>query len=600
MARCWMTRYRAVLAMTTSVALLLAGCSEDAPPPAAAPPGNSAAPAVVEAPEVAVSALPATVPPIDDPKARLTALEEVEEYSEAVANNFVEWGDKIRLRDFHGAKDLFTADFIGHDLAKPGTPTPKSLPLGITKTTWEVKAPTVVNRSGFMESWRELVAPFGTIEFFFVKVRGAEFSDATPVDGALTVRINIVGRMSGGGRRGIEEFGRAHIKKVAGKWQIDRWTVTSLMEIERPESLFTEVARSAGIAHRGPQFGKDGNKSFFWNGAAVADFDQDGLWDIFVPSQNENFLYKNQGDGTFKDVATALGVAQPPAGTGAAFFDYDNDNDLDLLVAHSGWKEGADTIGRTTQLYRNDGGKFANVSAAAGFTELLQGFSPCAADADNDGDLDLFIPGYQKGSFAGPNSWYDASNGSKNAFYVNNGNGTFSEKSAEIGFAANRWTYAAAWHDYDEDGDQDLFVANDYGVKEFWRNDGELKFTNIADEVGVTDVGNGMGCCFGDYDSDGDIDLYASNMSSSAGNRILSRLVKGDSSDLREKTLKKLAGGNTLFNFGDGKFTTVSSKFGGIGAAWAWAPQFLDLDLDGDLDLACVNGFISGNSLKDT
>ena len=270
------------------------------------------------------------------------------------------------------------------------------------------------------------------------------------------------------------------------------------------------------------------------------------------------------------------------------------------MVAQSGWKEGAETVGRPTQLYRNDGGKFVNVSAAAGFTELLQGFSPCAADADNDGDLDVFIPGYQKGSFAGPNSWFAADNGSKNALYVNNGNGTFSEKSAEVGFPANRWTYAAAWHDFDEDGDQDLFVANDYGVKELWRNDGALKFTNIAEAAGVVDVGNGMGCCFGDYDADGDIDLYASNMSSSAGNRILSRLVKSDTNDQREKTLKKLAAGNTLFQFQDGKFAPVASKFGGIGASWAWAPQFLDLDLDGDLDLAVANGFISGNSLKDT
>ncbi len=581
------------------IALLLAACGEEAPPPAESATPPAASP--FAASEVPAAELPKTLPAIDDPARGLTALEEVEDYSEDVANTFVEWGDKIRLRDYAAAAELFTADFVGHDLARPGTPQKKEFPLGITKTSWDTKAGLrVVNRTGFLESWREFMAPLGTVEFFFVKVRGAEFSDASPVEGALTVRINAVGKRSGGGRIGREEFGRAHIKKVAGRWQVDRWTVTSLVDIERPGTMFTEVARAAGIAHRGPQFGKDGNKSFFWNGAAVADFDQDGLQDIFVPSQNENFLYRNKGDGTFAEVAAAMGVAQPPGGTGAVFFDCDNDADLDLLVAHSGWKEGAETIGRTTQLYRYDGGQFANVSAAAGFTELLQGFSPCVADADNDGDLDLFIPGYQKGSFAGPNSWFAADNGSKNAFYVNQGDGTFKEQSAAVGFSADRWTYAAAWHDYDEDGDQDLFVANDYGVKEFWRNDGALQFTNVADELGVVDVGNGMGCCFGDYDADGDIDLYVSNMSSSAGNRILSRLVKKDSKDARENTLKKLAAGNTLFNYADGKFKTVPSSFGGIGAAWAWAPQFLDLDLDGDLDLACVNGFISGNSLKDT
>ncbi len=600
-----MARSRPRWAATTAPFLVLLAAASDAlaaPPPDA--PHRAALPLLITASalqEIAPSALPTTIPPIEDPARRLTDLEEVEDYSEAVANMFVDWGDKIRRRDFHGAAGLFTADFIGHDLSRPGKPEQKAFPLEVTRTTWDTKAGlTAVNRSGFIESWRDFVAPFGTIEFFFVQVRGDEFADATPIEGALTVRINIVGKRSGGGRMGREGFGRAHIRKIAGKWQVDRWTVTSLVDLERPETMFTEVARSAGVAHRGPQFGKDGNKSFFWNGAAVADFDQDGHWDIFVPSQNENFLYRSKGDGTFEECAAIRGVAKPAGGTGAVFFDHDNDGDLDLMVAHSGWMQDGQKIGRPTQLYRNDGGKFVNVSEAAGFTELLQGFSPCVADADNDGDLDVFIPGYQKGSFAGPNSWFAADNGSKNALYVNDGDGTFSERSAECGFAANRWTYAAAWHDYDEDGDQDLFVANDYGTKEFWRNDGNLKFTDIAAELGVVDVGNGMGCCFGDYDADGDIDLYASNMSSSAGNRILSRLVSKDSKDARENTLKKLAAGNTLFNFADGRFSVVPPKFGGIGAAWAWAPQFLDLDLDGDLDLACVNGFISGNSLKDT
>jgi len=547
------------------------------------------------------TALPDALPAIEDPKNRISALEEVEDYSEDVANMFVEWGDKLRLRDFASARALFSDDFLGHDLSRPGTPTTREFELGVRRTTWDAKNLKVVNRSGFLEGLRDFLAPLGTIEFFFVKVRGAEFADTTPVEGALTVRINAVGRGSGGGRIGREEFGRVRIKKAAGRWQVDRWTVGSLVDVMRDESIFTEVGRSAGVAHRGPQFGKDGNTSFFWNGAAVSDFDGDGRPDIFVPSQHENFLYRNRGDGTFENVAARAGVAQPPGGTGAVFFDADNDGDLDLFVAHAGYRDGGEVVGRPCQYYRNDGkGRFENASAAAGFTDLLCGMGVAVADADGDGWLDLFVCGYQEGGFTGPNSFHDATNGTRNALYVNRGDGTFVDRAPEIGFPTNRWTYAAAWHDIDEDGDQDLFVANDYGIKEMWRNDGGLKFVDVAAQTGVLDVGNGMGCCFGDYDADGDVDLYASNMSSSAGNRILSRLVHADTADDREKTLKKLAAGNTLFQFQDGKFHVVPSKFGGVGAAWAWAPQFLDLDLDGDLDLACVNGFISGNSLKDT
>ncbi len=578
---------------------LLASCSKDEGGAAPRASESAASAALPDEPEV--TAIPDSLPSIEDPTDRVNTLEEVEDHSENVANTFVEWGDKMRLRDFAGAKSLFTADFLGHDLASVGTPAVKELPLSIRKTAWDAKGLKVVNRTGFIESWRDFLSPLGTIEFLFVKVRGAEFAATTPVEGALTVRVNAIGRMSGGGRMGREEFGRVHIKKVAGKWQIDRWTVTSLSDVARPESLFTEVARSAGVAHRGPQFGKDGNTSFFWNGAAVSDYDGDGLFDVFVASQHQNFLYRNRGDGSFDEVAKEAGVAQPAGGTGAVFLDADNDGDRDLFVAHAGFKEGGDVVGNTPQYYKNlGGGRFENASVAAGFIDLICGMSVAAADANGDGWLDLFVCGYQKGGFTGPNSFHDATNGTRNALYVNQGGGKFVDATAQTGFPANRWTYAAAWHDFDEDGDQDLFVANDYGTKELWRNDGDLKFVDVAAETGVTDVGNGMGCCFGDFDSDGSIDLYASNMASSAGNRILSRLVKSDTSDDREKTLKKLAAGNTLFRFKAGRFEKVDSKFGGVGASWAWGPQFMDLDLDGDLDLACVNGFISGNSLKDT
>jgi hypothetical protein len=581
-----------LLAAASAAALAAAAAAGLAPRPAAAAPlpgGDD------------VKSIPATLPPIEDPRDRVTHLEDVEDYSEDVANMFVEWGEKLRLRNFAGARSLFTDDFLGHDLARPGTPTTKTFDLGITKTTWDAKDLRVVNRTGFMESWRDFLSPLGTIEFLFVKVRGAEFAQGTPVEGALTVRVNAIGVASGGGRIGREGYGRVHIEKAAGKWQVDRWTVTSLTDIARPQSIFTEVGRAVGVAQRGPQFGKDGNTSFFWQGAAVSDYDGDGLQDVFVPSQHQNFLYRNLGNGTFVDVAAEAGVAQPPGGTGCVFFDGDNDGDLDLFVAHAGFKDGGEVIGRPCQYYENAGkGRFENASAAAGFTDLLCGMSVAVADADNDGWLDLFVCGYQTGGFTGPDSFYDANNGTRNALYVNRGDGTFVDRAAEIGFPANRWTYAAAWHDFDEDGDQDLFVANDYGTKELWRNDGNLKFKDVAAERGVTDVGNGMGCAFGDFDADGDVDLYASNMSSSAGNRILTRLVAPDSKDDKERTLKKLAGGNTLFSFQDGKFAAVPAKFGGVGASWAWGPQFMDLDLDGDLDLACANGFISGNSLKDT
>jgi hypothetical protein len=510
--------------------------------------------------------------PIEDPKERVAQLDEVEDYSEDVANTFVEWSDKVRRRDFAACTELLVEDFRGHDLARMGKGAAKELPLAITKTTWEI-APPVVDRAAFLEGLREFVSPLGTIEFFFVKVRGAEFGAGAEIEGAITTRINAIGRGSGGGRIGREVHGRAHVVRRAGRWQIDRWAITAASDIQRDESIFTECARGAGVAHRGPRFGKEGNDSFFWNGAAVSDYDGDGWFDLFVPSQDRNFLYRNKGD---------------------------NDGDRDLLVAHPGWEDGDGVVGRPTQFYRNGGkGQFTNATLEAGFQDLLCGFSPVVADCNGDGWLHVFVCGYQRGGFTGPNSWVDATNGSRNALYVNQG-GKFVDVTQRAGFPKNRWTYAAAWHDYDDDGDQDLFVANDYGSKELWRNEGDLRFTEVGRELGVADVGNGMGCTFGDYDSDGDVDLYAANMSSTAGNRILGRLLGSADQDDKGQMLKKFAAGNTLFAFDGKAFARVDPKFGGVGAAWAWSSQFLDIDLDGDLDLACTNGFISGDSLKDT
>ena len=141
-------------------------------------------------------------------------------------------------------------------------------------------------------------------------------------------------------------------------------------------------------------------------------------------------------------------------------------------------------------------------------------------------------------------------------------------------------------------------MANDFGENGYYVNLGD-RFEDRAPGMGLLDPGNGMGVSFGDYNNDGRIDLYVTNMSSTAGNRILDRLFpqgRGDRSGL-----KKLAAGNTLFEGVDGGgFKDVSNKFGPFVAGWAWGGVFVDFDNDGWEDLYSPNGFISGKSMKDT
>jgi hypothetical protein len=176
----------------------------------------------------------------------------------------------------------------------------------------------------------------------------------------------------------------------------------------------------------------------------------------------------------------------------------------------------------------------------------------------------------------------------------------FKEVAQEVGLVDQRWSYACADADYDLDGDQDLYVANDYGWNSLWRNNAG-KFLDVAVELGVDDLGNGMGVSWGDLDGDGELDLYVANMSSTAGNRIIARLG-GDEKHRGE--LLKMAAGNSVFlartNASKRSFERLPPARGGVDANWAWSAALADFDLDGRLDVFCTNGFITGETPADT
>jgi len=553
-----------------------------------------------DGPKASPVTLPSVLEPITDPEARITNLEVVEDLSETVANRLIEWGDKLRKREYGIASDWLVEGFAGHDLSRLGSAVPTEHALGVTKVKTDIDGPPVVGKAGFTDALRAFLAPYSAIDIVLPKLKGAEFATGDN-SGAVTIKMTALGRTSDGGRIARILWFRARVVEQRGEWRLERLFVTSLDETRRATPLFTEVSRSAGIAHRAPIFGKEGNDSFFWEGAACADADGDGRYDLFVPSDDRNFLYRNKGDGTFEDIAGAAGVAVPASGTSALFFDADHDGRTDLLVGHVGYQDKAEISGRPNALYRNVGGDslhYENVTAASGLGELHITFGLSAADVNNDGFVDFHVASYNAEGFVAPDSWHEAGNGTPNALYINQRDGTFRNDAAAAGVADVRWSYAASFCDFDEDGDQDYYLANDYAANALYRNNGDGTFEDVAEKFGVSDVGNGMGVTWGDHDTDGDIDLYVSNMSSTAGNRILRRLASG--SDGLEETLFKLAAGNSIFEWDGSKFERVPTQAGGVDASWAWSAQFDDLDIDGHQDLLCVNGFISGESLKDT
>ena len=256
------------------------------------------------------------------------------------------------------------------------------------------------------------------------------------------------------------------------------------------------------------------------HGVSLGDYNGDGLDDLYIsePAGLPNRLYRNNGDGTFSDVTRAAGVDVLDDTSMSLFGDLDNDGDQDLIL-----------IGVEPLLFRNEGGKYAFV-ADAGLTPapdqaaMLTGAA--LADYDLDGDLDLYVCAYdfwQAGSeYDAPTPYYDATNGPPNLLFRNRGDGTFEEVTAAAGLMEgnDRFSFAASWADYDNDGDPDLYVANDFGRNNLYRNNGDGTFRDVAAEAGLEDLAAGMSGSWGDYDNDGYLDLYVSNMWSSAGQRL--------------------------------------------------------------------------------
>jgi hypothetical protein len=229
-----------------------------------------------------------------------------------------------------------------------------------------------------------------------------------------------------------------------------------------------------------------------------------------------------------------------------------------------------------------------------------------AADYDNDGDLDIYIclnfPKVSAERLASPNqfAYHDANDGAANRLFRNDVAAgvkwKFVDVTQSVGLdAANRrHSLASAWEDYDNDGDVDLYVANDYGRNCLYRNDGDT-FVDVAAAAGVVDFGSGMSVSWSDYNRDGRMDLYVGNMFSSAGSRITPQpAFRPGIDDATRRVLRRFAKGNTLFqNVGDGKFRDVGAGAAVEIARWAWSSVFLDLNNSGWEDVFVANGYIT-------
>lgn len=327
------------------------------------------------------------------------------------------------------------------------------------------------------------------------------------------------------------------------------------------------------------------------HGLAVGDVNGDGLDDVYVcrPGGLPNRLFLQTSNGTARDVSREAGVDWLDYSASALLVDLDNDGDQDLALA-AGWG---------VIFMSNDGsGRFSKKTAVAVFEAMM---SMSAADADLDGDLDVYVCVYG-GRDASPLPYHDANNGGRNFLLRNDGQWQFTDVTESVGLDQNnrRFSFAASWEDYDQDGDPDLYVANDYGRNNLYQNNNG-RFTDAAASAGVEDIAAGMSVDWADYNADGLMDLYVSNMFSSAGNRVTyQRRFKGRETEQLRRQFQRHARGNSLFeNAGDGTFRDVSVDAGVTMGRWAWGSNFIDVNNDGREDIFVANGYVTQEDNED-
>jgi hypothetical protein len=360
------------------------------------------------------------------------------------------------------------------------------------------------------------------------------------------------------------------------------------LKSDYPLQRFTNIALPAGIAING-----------LAGGSAMTDFNNDGFLDLMVSSwslKDQVQLLINNGDGTFENQTEQAGIKGITGGLNMQYADYDNDGDSDILILRGAWLFKA---GRhPNSLLRNNGdGTFSDVTKSAGLLSYFPTQTAIWADFNNDGWLDVYI-GNEHTSL-GPQSegvqgWLNVSSGNEQTedvphsceLYINNKDGTFTNRASQAGLAVKAWVKAVSSGDFDNDGWPDLFLSILDGPNKLFRNKGldatgQLQFEDVSERAGVTEPVNSFPCWFWDYDNDGWEDLFVAGYLLN-GIEAVTASFMGEESEIETPRVYR--------NNGDGTFDDVTAS---AGLEQCWLPMgsnYGDLDNDGFLDFYVGTG----------
>ncbi|MBW2314408.1 MAG: VCBS repeat-containing protein [Deltaproteobacteria bacterium] len=420
-------------------------------------------------------------------------------------------------------------------------------------------------------------------------------ADHTPASCILPLTPEGVHRDPEAAKRALAIFSELAASSEPGAWLHDssRWlaNISAMAAGRHPEGVALSQRIEFESVEDFPRFrdvaGAVGVDAFdLCGGAVVDDFDGDGWLDIVSSTWDPKgalHFFRNQGDGRFADVTDAAGLTGVLGGLNLIHGDYDGDGDLDLFVLRGAWLRGA---GRhPNSLLRNDGqGVFEDVTLSAGLGAVDYPTSTAAfADFDRDGDLDLYVG----------NEAYDSDQPAArfpNQLFRNEGDGRFTDVAAWAGVENHRFTKGVTWGDYDGDGDPDLYVSNLDDANRLYRNDGAAGFTDVAPTLGVTGPHASFSTWFWDFDNDGALDLLVNPYAPEGGGNLeVPELAAVVASHLGEPSV----GETPRLYRGDGRggFEDVSAAQGLTLATLPMGANFGDIDGDGFLDFYLGTGY---------
>jgi tetratricopeptide (TPR) repeat protein/peroxiredoxin len=546
-----------------------------------------------------------------------------EKYADQIAAMLAEWSASLlqHPRETQAIAEVLADDFSGISL-KPAESrvVRSSSALQVRQNKFASQA--TLRRDKFLQEWQSILGTFSSIMTADFQITGI---DATSTEGASSqlprrlqtrIRYEIVGTGAGFYReQRVGAWDLVWEPSSSGEFRVRSWRALDETQTHSNSPIYVDVTSTAlgGNSSYSAQMlhgtdywrtvldGACGIDIYGHNGVSVADIDNDGYDDLYVcqPAGLPNRLYRNCGHGAFEDITESSGLGILENTACALFADFNNQGRQDVIVVRA----------NGPLLFLNEGGgKFRQEPDAFRFASPPQGTFTGAAAADYDGDgwLDVYfcLYAYYQGSgqYKYPSPYHDAQNGPPNFLMRNQRDRTFRDVTAASGLNQNntRYSFCCGWSDYNRDGWPDLFVVNDFGRKNLYRNNGDGTFSDVAAQAGVEDIGAGMSVSWFDYDNDGAEDLYVGNMWTAAGERVATQEIfkKESSKEVRFLYQKHAMGNSLLHNRGAAFDDTTNSSGVGMGG-WAWSSDALDFDHDGFPDLYIANGMVSGPSRQD-